>query len=97
MKNFFVSDLIGSLINHKTVLTASHCIKESFEHIYQGVFYTLKIQTNKYYPTWQSMFTVYTGSNDKRTMQFGTDGTGIYVKEVIKVSPSAESKVLCNN
>ncbi len=83
-------DVLGALVNHKTVLTAAHCIKDSFEHVYQNVLYTLKIQTNKYYPTWQSMFTVYTGSNNKRALQFGSDGTGVLVNKIVKVSQKVQ-------
>ncbi len=78
--------LTGSLLNHKTVLTAAHCIKDSFEHVYQGAFYTLKIRTNNYYPTWESMFAVYTGSNDKRPADLSKSTSGVVVNKIIKVN-----------
>ena len=52
----------GTLINHRTVLTASHCIASSFEYDYESSTYELTIQPNSYYPNWQSMFKVYIGN-----------------------------------
>jgi hypothetical protein len=53
--------------------------------MYQGAYYTLKISPNKYYPSWESMFTVYVGVSDRRTIQGNIDGTSIKVDKIIKV------------
>jgi hypothetical protein len=50
----------GTLVNRHTILTAAHCIVESFETADGD---NMLIQPNKYYPTYESMFTVYIGVN----------------------------------
>ena len=56
----------GTLINQKTALTAAHCINTEFEYDYKGSTYTIEIKPNDYYPTWESMFTVYIGMHNSK-------------------------------
>lgn len=54
----------GTLITPKVVMTAAHCISTSMSYNYMGNQLTLPISPNRYYPTWESMFTIYAGVND---------------------------------
>lgn len=49
-------------------MTAAHCVAKTFSYNAQ----TLSINTNKFYPTFASMFTVYAGIND---ISFLTNGS----------------------
>lgn len=55
----------GTLINHDTVLTAAHCLVT--EVSYGPDFFTRyvkKVTPNTFYPTFESMYTVYLGVHD---------------------------------
>ena len=74
----------GTLINHKTVLTASHCIHEryfNYRHIDKRV-YTLKIHWNQWYPNLESTLNVYVGAHDIRYLKYAQK---VKVKRIIKV------------
>ena len=55
----------GSLIDRKTVLTAAHCIITEAETKYKNKTYKISIKPNEYYPTIESMVTVYLGLHNK--------------------------------
>jgi len=55
----------GTLINRKTVLTASHCNVNEFDYDYKGVTYQIPIHTNEFYASKADMFSVYVGVHDK--------------------------------
>lgn len=48
----------GTLIDRYTILSAAHCIVSEFQ---MGYFEKIEIVPNKYYPTYESMFTIYAG------------------------------------
>ena len=51
----------GTLIDISTVMTAAHCIPRSFMHEYDEKYYLIDIVPNIFYPSIESMFTVYVG------------------------------------
>lgn len=54
----------GTLINHQTILTAGHCIYREFTYDFEGKTYTIPVEPNEYFKTWESMFVVYLGAHD---------------------------------
>jgi Trypsin len=54
----------GTLVGRDIVVSAAHCISKSFDYTYKGKTYTIPIAPNSYYPTWESMFTMYLGGHD---------------------------------
>lgn len=54
----------GTLINHKTILTAAHCVYREFTQDFEGKTYTIPIEPNEYFKTWEEMFVVYLGAHD---------------------------------
>ena len=74
----------GTLVNRKTVLTAGHCVVQTFDYDFRGSTYTIKVSTNQYYPTLESMYRIYIGLHDKndipsRNMDRGVIG---YVEKI---------------
>lgn len=61
----------GTLINRRTILTAAHCVVRTFDYTYNGRTYTITVQTNKYYPTIESMYRVYLGVQNKSSISSG--------------------------
>lgn len=59
----------GSLIDRNTVLTAAHCISTSYEVSINGTKYAFNVTTNKYFPTMESMYTVYLGAYDLNNLE----------------------------
>ena len=64
----------GTLISHYTVLTAAHCIATEFDYDYNDETFNILIETNQYYPSFESMFEVSLGlyhiqSFKKRSIQ----------------------------
>lgn len=51
----------GTLINRNTVLTAAHCIVKEIEFTYESAHYSLTVTPNMFYPTFESMISVYLG------------------------------------
>ena len=60
----YYANCAGTLIDRTTVVTAAHCLPESFKFKYKGITFTSKIEFSSFYPTLESMFTVYLGSQD---------------------------------
>ena len=61
----------GVLINHKTVLTASHCIQDrSFIHRFNRRSQLLPFRWNQWFPNLESTFTIYVGMHDIRFLRF---------------------------
>ena len=54
----------GTLINPRVVMTAGHCIPSSVVYSYYGYPMTLPVLPNAYYPTLESMLSVYSGVHD---------------------------------
>ena len=48
----------GTLLDTRTVLTAGHCIVSRVVFTYYWNTYAFTVQTNSYYPTFESMYTV---------------------------------------
>jgi hypothetical protein len=57
----------GTLIDKKTILTASHCIQTTVSLVYNRTEYTFPITFNKLYPTFGSMYKVYLGVHNRST------------------------------
>ena len=55
----------GTLIDKKTILTASHCIQTTVNLIYNRTEYTFPIAFNRLYPTMGSMYKVYLGVHNR--------------------------------
>ncbi|CAF0932487.1 unnamed protein product [Brachionus calyciflorus] len=54
----------GTLINHDTVLTAAHCLVSEVNYGPVTSQYTQRVVPNKFYPSYESMYTVYLGVHD---------------------------------
>lgn len=54
----------GTLISTDVVLTAAHCIVKEFDYYIFGYVYSLTIKLNEFFPTMESMFSVYLGVHD---------------------------------
>jgi V8-like Glu-specific endopeptidase len=75
----------GTLLDLTTVLTAAHCIVNTISYTYNGQTYDYNVVTNKFYPTFGSMYTVYLGIQD-RTNLYSTGSQAKSVSTVIKVT-----------
>jgi hypothetical protein len=51
----------GTLIDRQTVLTAAQCVPKSLDYAINNELYTIPVETNEYYPTVESMLSVYFG------------------------------------
>ena len=71
----------GTLINSYTVLTAAHCISDTFS-LDDTDGTELKVQTNSKFPTMGSMFSLYFGVFNKDFLNYG----GALPKNVIMAS-----------
>ena len=78
----------GTLVNRKTVMTAGHCVVQTFDYNYKGRLYTIKVDTNQYYPTYESMYRIYVGIQDKSIIPSGKYDPGVlrYVEKITLVS-----------
>ncbi len=76
----------GTLINHKHVLTAAHCIPTRIEHR-RNAGYTIEVPviTNSVYPTYESMLKVYLGVYNKSSILKSTLNNEYSVEKLIKV------------
>jgi secreted trypsin-like serine protease len=78
----------GSLIYRDTVLTAAHCRQTQISFKYDGSYYTIDIEPNKYFPTLESMFQVYLGIQNIKNVINGLDiqpGVRMEVGQVVVV------------
>ena len=50
-------------------MTAAHCITKTVKFSHAGVVYTRSVITNKWYPTIESMYTLYLGLQDKYSIE----------------------------
>lgn len=55
----------ATLIDRETLITAAHCIVKSFEYEIQNEYYMIDVETNKYYPTLESMYKIYLGIHNQ--------------------------------
>ena len=69
----------GSLIDLNKILTSTSCIPTSIHFIYNNVSYEYKVTPNEYYPTRESMLTVYLGLSSKHS-------TGNYSLPTVKMT-----------
>lgn len=76
----------GTLIDKSTILSAAHCIKNSIEYTHNGQTYNYAIQTNSFYPTMASMYTIYLGAHDRSDL----NANGIATKAVSKIIKHSE-------
>jgi hypothetical protein len=74
----------GTLIDKKTILTASHCIQTTVNLVFNRTEYTFPIAFNKLYPTLGSMYKVYLGVHNRST-GFDDETIRMDVSEVIMV------------
>ncbi len=51
----------GILIDSNTILTAAHCIIDQISFSFNSFEYDYTVQANQFYPTTESMYTVYLG------------------------------------
>jgi plasminogen len=51
----------GTLVDRNTVITAAHCIIQTFDVNFSGFTFTFNVTANSYYPNLESMYTVYLG------------------------------------
>ena len=58
----------GTIIDESTILSAAHCFKFKLEIEHIGDTYEFDPVPNEYYPTFESMFTVYVGMHKKTEM-----------------------------
>ena len=65
-------------------MTAAHCISTTVSFTYAGSEYTGNVNTNSYYPSIGSMYTVYLGLQDKSTIS----NTGAVTAPAVKMSVS---------
>ncbi len=79
----------GTLIDRKTILTAAHCIPTKVKIAYNGEVYELNVETNSYYQTLGSMFTVYLGLQDKTSIEV----SDTYSQPTIKMAVSTVYRV----
>ncbi len=54
----------GTLIDLNTVVSAAHCVIKEFDYYIFGYVYSLKIKLNEFYPTMESMFSIYLGVHE---------------------------------
>jgi hypothetical protein len=68
-------------------LTAAHCITTEFEYDYKGETFIVTVKPNEYYPTWESMFTVYIGMHSTilESNSSFKYGKALSVAQIIKV------------
>jgi hypothetical protein len=74
----------GTIIDESTILTAAHCFPKKLYIDYLGDTYEFNPSTNEYYPTYESMFTVYVGMHKKNEMDTNPS-TKKSVKKIIIV------------
>jgi len=55
----------GTLINRKTVLSASHCNVNEFDYAYKGSTFRIPIRTNEFYSSKEQMMSVHVGVHDR--------------------------------
>ena len=54
----------GTIIDRKTIMSAAHCVIDTFDQEYNGKIYKIKVAPTTQYPTIESMYSVYTGLHD---------------------------------
>lgn len=81
----------GSLIDRSTVMIASHCYTSE---IYRDdLKLVIPIRPNQFYPTIESMYTVYLGLHELRNALAGQDvspGISVGIKKFIRVKISSK-------
>jgi hypothetical protein len=80
----------GTLINPYTILTAGHCmLDKSFIYEYNNQSYLVDLTLNEFYPTFESMVSVFIGFSDISFIMNKTDsikyGFNRTVSSIIKV------------
>jgi hypothetical protein len=75
----------GTLINHKTVLSAAHCINDkNFEYKDENdEYWLLNMQWNEWYPNLESTLSVYLGIHDSKNLESSTKAR---IRKVYKVN-----------
>jgi hypothetical protein len=51
----------GTLINRDTIISAAHCVVAKIDFHFRGRQYSVEAKPNNYFPTYESMYTVYLG------------------------------------
>lgn len=75
----------GTIINQKTILTASHCIHDNSWYHYDSETdrnILINIEWNQFYPNLESTFNVYLGAYNTKELN---SASKIKVKKIIKV------------
>ena len=76
----------GTIIDRTTVLTAAHCIVESFNFRYNGKAYEIIVKPTNLYPTIESMYSVYSGIHDFSQIGIDQNINQHSVSKLIKVN-----------
>ena len=58
----------GTLISQYSILSAAHCKSSQFTYTYSSVTYTIPIEFNTNYPTWESMYKIYVGIQSRSAL-----------------------------
>jgi hypothetical protein len=77
----------GTLIDRKTVLTAGHCAVKEVSYMDNGVKKTVPVELNAYHSSYESMFSIYAGLQDKSTViNLQPPAVKLSASKVIRVS-----------
>ena len=74
----------GNLIDRETVLTAAHCLPTEIDHNLINQNRNLKVVPNSFYPTYESMFTIYLGLHDLGDLFDNTTNGTFFKAEVLE-------------
>ena len=74
----------GNLIDRETILTAGHCLPIDIDRNQIHDDKNLQIVPNSFYPTYESMFTVYLGLHEKNEIFTNSTNGTVLIANVIE-------------